>query len=58
MLVVPQLGRNPQLLTRESLENPPDLVFVAVDRRTVKMSVADFQGTAHRLRDSLGRHVV
>ena len=42
MLVVPQLGRERELLAGESFENPP-IVFVAVDRCTVKMSVTDFE---------------
>jgi hypothetical protein len=58
MLVVPQLGRDPKLLARKSLKNLPDTVFVVVDRGTVEMPVADFQGTAHRLSDPIGWYTV
>ena len=58
MLVVPKLGGEPKLLTREPLQDLSDTVFVTVDGGTVKMAVADFQGTAHRLSHFFGRDPV
>lgn len=58
VLVVPQLGGDPELLARESLKDRSYEVFVLVDRGTVEMSVAGFQGAVHGLGDLLGRETI
>jgi hypothetical protein len=53
VLVVPQLGSDPKLLARKPFKDRANESFVLVDRGTVEMSIASFQGAAYRLSDLL-----
>jgi hypothetical protein len=58
MFVVPKLGRDPQIFTREFMKDFTYADFVTVHCGTVKMSVANFVGASHCESDLIGSDVV
>jgi hypothetical protein len=58
MFVVPKLGRDPQIFTRELMKNFTYADFVTVHGGTVKMSVAGFISASHAPSNLVGSDVV
>ena len=44
MLVIPEFGRYPKLVSRKILQNRANEVLILVNRSAVEMSVTDFKG--------------
>jgi len=58
MFVVPKLGRDPQIFTRELMKNFTYANFVTIHGGTVKMSVAGFIRASHGQSDLIGPDMV
>ena len=63
VLVIPELGGNPEIFApkarrEQALQHLTDMVFVAVDRCTVKVAVSNRDCALDRLRDTFRWHVI